>query len=91
MTATNPNMIFKLREAARVERDELIKWNLKTIADELDHACTAFAKDQTTENLMAVNCHWSHGVRILGYASKTDRPGGNGAGLKEGALLQAAA
>jgi hypothetical protein len=85
MTTT---LMFHLREAARVERDALIKWNLKTIADELDSACTAFAKDRTADNLTAVNGHWAHGVRILDYASKTDRPGGNGAGLKEGALLQ---
>ena len=84
-------LLLQLRDAAKTERDELVRYNLKLIADELDGACTRFATDPTTDNLTAVNGHWVHGVRMLDFASKRGGSGGSGVGLKEGALLTEAA
>jgi hypothetical protein len=85
----NKSLLFHLREAARVESNELTKWKLKDVADNLDTAITTFAADPTTDNMIAVNGLWSRAYRMLGPDGVTGgKPGGNGAGLTEGALLQ---
>lgn len=86
----NKSLLFHLREAARIEASEFTKWKLKTTADELDTAITAFAADPTSDNLVTVNGLWSRAYRMLGPDGVTGG-NGNGAGLKEGALLQAVA
>lgn len=88
---SDTTLLFQLREAARTEADELIKFNLKMIADELDSAIVKFALSATADNLQKVNGHWSHGVRMLDFAGKRPGNGGRGGAFKEGALLAAAA
>lgn len=78
----------QLGEAARNERDELIKFNLGLIADELNSAIKKFSDHPSADNLIAVNSHWAHGIRMLDFASTRGGGGSTGAGLKEGALLQ---
>jgi len=80
-------LLLELREAARVERDQLVKFNLKHVADELAGLIKAFAEDPTDVNLRNLNGKWSYAVRLLGYAGRTGDPNGKGSGLKEGALL----
>jgi hypothetical protein len=84
---TDKTLLLQLREAARVERDKLIQFNLKLIADELDRDIAAFAKNPTAAALTAVNGKWAQAMRTLSFAGQRNTPGGNGAGLKEGALL----
>lgn len=81
-------LLFQLREAARVEHDELVKFNLKHAADQLSESCAKFAVDPTTAQLQVVNGYWSHAVRMLDYAGRRNGGGTTGAGLKESALLQ---
>lgn len=89
---TDKTLLFQLREAARVEYDELVRFNLKHAADQLDDAVTKFAAEPTQARLIDVNGFWAHGVRMLDNAGRRKpRNGGNGAGLKEGALLAAVA
>lgn len=83
----NESLLLKLRDAARIEKDELIRFNLKLIADQLDEAIRDFTKVPTGDNLTAVNGYWSHGLRMLSFAGKRNGPGGAGGGLKEGAKL----
>lgn len=85
-------MLLQLREAARAERDSLVKFNLKKVADELDTAIKTFGALPISDNLSAVNGLWARAVRQLGFASGPTGDGGKrGAGLKEGAKLTEAA
>ena len=84
-------LLLKLREAARVERDKLIQFNLRLVADELDKAIRAFAADPTATALSFVNGHWANGTRLLTFATTRGDGGSTGAGLKEGAQLAVAA
>lgn len=83
--------LLELREAARVEPDHLVKFNLGLVADELTKAIRAFTDNPTAATLTALNSHWAHGWRLLKYATGRSGGGGNGAGLREPALLTEAA
>lgn len=86
------SILLTLRDAAKVERDELVRFNLKLIADELADALKANADDPTPANMIKLNGKWAQGMRMLDFAGRRNgAPTGNGAGLKEGALLQVAA
>lgn len=76
----------QLQAAARVEYDDLIKFNLQHARDQLVDALGKFEKQPTGDNLTTVNGFFAHGIKMLGNAGKRKPPGG--AGLKEGAQLQ---
>jgi len=81
-------LLGQLHEAAKVERDELIKFNLNCCKNEVWDAMRAFEAEPTGDNLVVLNGKWSLGVRLLGFhTAKND--GGSGAGLMEGARLAA--
>lgn len=75
---TEPTLLFQLRDAARTESDELVRYNLKLCADELQQSLRALTYNPTETNLRLVNGHWTHGMRILSYAGTRNGPGGGG-------------
>jgi len=71
------SLLLQLRDAAKVERDELTRFNMRTAADELDVALRAFKDAPNGSNLAIINGLWARGVRVLGFATAIDpNPGG---------------
>lgn len=66
------SLLLQLRNAAKVERDELIKFKMRRAADDLDVALKTFTIAPNGANLLAVNGLWASGVRVLGFATVTD-------------------
>lgn len=89
MTAYDPkdSLLLTLRETAKAERDKLIRYNLRLVADELADAIAKFTAMPNGANLATLNGRWAHGIRMLNFAGNRNDSGGRGAGLKEGAKL----
>jgi hypothetical protein len=64
----NTHLVTQLRDAAVLERDELVRFKLKESADNLLAALVNFSTVPTGELLATLNSEWAHGVRILGTA-----------------------
>lgn len=89
MYQSDISLLGQLDAAARVERDELVKYNLNLCKNELWDAFRRFESSPTGDNLVALNGHWSHGVRLLTFATPQDINPRPGAGLREPARLAA--
>jgi hypothetical protein len=63
--APETSFIKRLREAVRTERDEVIRLNLRTTADNLEAAIKALSANPVTANMSAVQGYWARGVRML--------------------------
>jgi hypothetical protein len=86
------NILFELRETARLlpesGRKGELKQVLKEVADLLAGALEALIDTPTTTKMQLVNGLWSKSVRLL-KSAESAKPGGSGGALKEGAKLAA--
>lgn len=62
------SLLDQLRDAARVECNELTRHQIRETADELGVALAAFRDQQTGDRLEKINGLWTKGVRLLGFA-----------------------
>lgn len=83
---TARTFLLELREAARVELDHVVKFDLGLVADEITAALRALAADPTDANMQALNGHWAHGKRLLNYATKRGGGGPGGGKMTDPAL-----
>ena len=83
------SFLLELRNAAKIEREEGIRFNLKLLADELQSALKALVSAPTADNMKTVNGKWAQAYCLL--EAVKNRPGSDpsGAGLKEDARLAA--
>lgn len=84
-------LLAQLHQAAAVETDHLVKYNLNLCKNELWTAFRKFEERPSGDNLVELNGAWAHGVRVLNFATDPAPNGRPGAGLKAGAELAWAA
>lgn len=71
LTVTHhPNQLLTphLRHSAQIEADELVRFKLRTCADEIDAALNAFTFAPSSAALSQLQGVWAAGVRALGNA-----------------------
>lgn len=85
------SILKRLRDAAMVERNELIRFLLRGEADKIDAGIKAMAKKPTPQSMIDLNGMWVTAINVLAKAGGPPGNGGNSGGPTEGALLQVAA
>lgn len=78
------SLLLQLRDAAKVERDELTRFRMRQTADALSQAIAAFKDSSNCNTLTEVNAQWARGIRVLGFATAVD-PNGGGAKMRNAA------
>jgi hypothetical protein len=63
----------QLRQASQNERDELVRFQLRQAADELDDALRAFTFTPSSNHLATLQGMWARGIRTLGNAGTPSR------------------
>jgi hypothetical protein len=61
-------ILSQLRHAEQIERDELVRFKLRTTAEEMDVSLRLFAVAPSGQNLAALQGIWACAVRVLGNA-----------------------
>jgi hypothetical protein len=83
------SFLKELRDAARVESNEVVRWKLNMLADTLQQAIQQLAVEPTQTTMEAVNGLWAHAARALSAHKPIGDNTSRGAGLREGARLAA--
>jgi hypothetical protein len=65
---TDTSLSDALRIAEQIEQDELVRFKLRTTADELDAALRLLTTSATGDNLARLNGLWANAIRTLGSA-----------------------
>lgn len=67
----NQPLPAQLRHSAQIEADELVRFKLRTCADEIDLALSAFVFAPSSAALSQLQGVWAAGVRVLGSAGNS--------------------
>lgn len=59
------NILFDIREAARTDVDQTVRYALRTAADGLEKALNLLATDPTRANMQDVNGMWAYACQLL--------------------------
>lgn len=70
------SLVLQLRDAAKLEIDELKKFKMRDAADRIQIATEAFSAAQTTNNMRNLNGAWVSGIRALNLATPINGPTG---------------
>jgi hypothetical protein len=82
MYQADKSLLLQLRDAAKVERDELTRFNMRTVADDLSVAIRAFQTTPTGTNLTTLQGLWVRGIRVLSFANPIDPSTSGGAKMR---------
>lgn len=86
MTA-GKSFLLTIRDAAKAERDEVIRLNLRMLADELAAALAVLSDCPSRESMITVNGKWAQADALLNSPGRNKGGGNRGGAMKEGALL----
>lgn len=70
------SLVLQLRDAAKLEIDELKKFKMRDAADRIQAATNIFAGAPTSEHLRVLNGAWVSGIRALNLATPINGPTG---------------